>query len=135
MSVSYGGSARVDFRFSEADLIANNPLELIAPTDGFVNALDAIVQKAVTTGGTLTVRNWTTGAAVAVTGLSATIPNGAAKGSRPTVNTPATAGAASRAVKKGDRLQVFPAGFATAGDVWGILSFDSIDKRGAALPA
>jgi hypothetical protein len=132
MAEVIGRHNRLAFQFAEADLIANNPLELVSPFEGFVYGLRPIVQKTVTTGGTLTVKNFRTGSAVTVAGLSVTVANGATKGTVPTpgVSTP---GDTSLYVKVGDRLQIFPGGFATAGALNGVLSIADADVSGAKM--
>lgn len=109
----------IDLQMDQATLIANTGFELVAPCDGFIKELRATVQAAVTTGGTVTV--WIN--TVQVPGLTVTVANAAAKGSRPTVGVP-TAKTALRKVAKGDRIEVRTAGFATAGALNAFLTIE-----------
>ena len=107
---------RLPFAFSETDLLAGTSAELIAPGDGRIVGLKAIVQKAVTTGGPITASVGVT----AVDGLSVVIADGATKGT--VVSDTPTAGHATTVVAAGDRIQVTPdAAFATAGAVSGFI--------------
>lgn len=117
MSIVAGRATDLDFQFDQATLIANTSIELVSPVDGYVEALRVTVQAAPTTGGTVTVLLGDSG--VAVTGLSAAVANAAAKGTR-TVALP-TAGTDTRKVSKGDRIQIKPTSFATAGQINGAL--------------
>lgn len=117
MSIVAGKREALLFQIDQATLIANTSVELVAPFDGYVEELRSTVQAAVTTGGTLTVLLGDAG--TAVTGLSVTIANAAAKGTR--ASDTATEGTTTRAVSKGDRIQIKPTSFATAGAVNGAL--------------
>ncbi|WP_269929937.1 hypothetical protein [Aminobacter sp. HY435] len=131
MSLKTGFRLPVAFFIPQAILIANTSVEVVAPADGYINEMDTIVQAAITTGGTLTVLTGPAGA-VTVTGLSVAVANSATKGTRN--NDAATGGSATRFVKKGDRIQVKPASFATGGAVDGFLYIDTSDTS-PALPA
>lgn len=130
MSLKTGFRLPVAFTIPQAILIAGTSVEVVAPADGYINEADAIVQATVTTGGAITVLVGT--GATAVAGLSVAVANGATKGARS--NSKATAGSATRAVKKGDRIQVKPTSFATAGAVDGFIYIDTSDVS-PALPA
>lgn len=117
MSIVAGKRVALPFQIDQATLIANTSVELVAPFDGYVEELRTTVQAAVTTGGTVTVLLGDS--AVAVTGLSVTVANAATKGTR-AVDT-ATEGTTTRAVAKGDRIQIKPTSFATAGALNGSL--------------
>lgn len=106
----------VSFAISETDTLAGTSAELVSPVAGNITALYVIVQKAVTTGGPVTVSVDGT----AVDGLSAAVADAAAKGAIVT-DTP-TAGHASRAVAVGSRIQVIPdAAFNTGGAISGFV--------------
>ncbi len=125
MSNSFGGTVRLQFSINQVDLLAGTAKELIAPEDGFIAGLDTSVQIAVTTGGTVNVK---TGDALGVTvgGIVQTIANSATKGTRQ--STKSIKGDDSRAVKKGDRIAIQAASFATAGALEGVLTIQSIDS-------
>lgn len=117
MSVVAGRATALPFQFDQATLIANTSLELVSPIDGYVETLRTTVQATVTTGGAVTVLLGSGG--TAVTGLSVAVANGATKGTIGADD--ATAGTATRKVAKGDRIQIKPTGFATAGALNGVL--------------
>lgn len=107
----------LQFAINETDTLAPTNAELVSPVAGEIIRLTTIVQKAVTTGGDVTLIK---GAATAVVGLACTIADGAAKGTVVT-DTP-TFGDASTKVAVGDRIQVAPAAaFNTAGAVSGFV--------------
>jgi hypothetical protein len=126
MSLVAGELRFLPFTIGQTNLLAGTSSEVYAPTDGHIVEILTIAQVAVTTGGTITVL---TGAAGAVTvgGLTATIANGATKGSR--VSDKSNLGDATRFVAKGERIQVKPTGFATAGaiDGWLVLASTNSD--------
>ena len=119
MSISIGHNVRSQFTFIQADLVANASQELVAPADGFIVELNGIIQTNVTTGGTIKVAI----NGVDVAGLTFTVPNAATKGTR--YSATATKGSATRAVKKGDRIQIIPTSFATAGAASGFIAIAS----------
>lgn len=120
-SLTMGQQVRVDFSINETDTLAGTTYEMIAPITGFVTGLDVTVQKAVGTGGTVKVQ---TGASTDVAGATVTVADSATKGTR--YSAEATAGSSTRAVTKGDRVQVVPASaFATTGAVNGHVTFSS----------
>lgn len=108
---------RLYWVLNQVDLLAGstNSVQIIAPITGVCSGVGSIVQKAVTTGGTLTFQDGST----AFAGATITIANSAAQGAIQNV-TP-TAGDASLVITKGDQLQVVPASFATAGEVAGYI--------------
>lgn len=107
---------RLPFLFSETDLLAHTSQELVSPVAGAIVKLDVTVQKAVTTGGAITVDV----GATPVAGLSVAVADGAAKGAIGS-DTP-TAGDVSAEVAADGRIQVVPANtFATAGAVSGFV--------------
>ncbi|WP_052507985.1 hypothetical protein [Sphingomonas hengshuiensis] len=109
-------SVWLPFAINETDTLAGTSAELVAPGAGRIGRLSVVVQKAVTTGGDVTVAVGTT----AVVGLTCTIADAATKG---TVVTDApTNGDATTIVAAGDRIQIIPAAaFNTAGAVSGLL--------------
>ena len=120
MSLVVGQKVAIPFAINQVDTLAGTSAELIAPADGFVNALFVTVQVGVTTGGEVKVAVGTTD----VHGAAVTVANGATKGTRYSAS--ATKRHPSREVKKGDRIQVIPhADFATAGAVSGFVEFST----------
>lgn len=108
----------IPFDFNETDLLAGTAQNLVAPCAGYITGIRAIVQKAVTTGGAITVEANT----VAVTGLAVTVADGAAAG---TVYSDSVLKIPTGLVAAGDDLTVTPAAaFATAGAVKGYLVFE-----------
>lgn len=104
------------FAINETDTLAPTSQELLSPYAGAVTQLQVIVQKAVTTGGDVTVNV----GATPVAGLACTIADGAAKGAIVT-DTP-NVGDATTVVAAGGRIQVVPgAPFNTAGAVSGLV--------------
>lgn len=127
-----GQKVFLPFFINATDLAAATNQELIAPVSGFITEIHTVVQVAIVTGGDITVK---TGDALAVTvaGLTATIPNSAAAGSR--VSGTATAGSSTRAVTKGDRIAILSAAaFNGGGAINGQLVIESADTS-PALPA
>lgn len=114
---------RLNYNFTETDLLAGTAQTIIAPCDGYIEADTTEVTKTVTTGGDITV-------AVdgnAVTGLTNSIANSAAVGNIVT-DTPTTAHDASTQVRRGEQITITPsAEFATAGAAKGYLTFQPAD--------
>lgn len=113
-SLVMGGNVRVSGLIPQVDLLAPTARDLSSPASGGVKEFGAVIQSAVTTGGTLTLSI----GGVAVAGGVITVPNGATKGT--VIKAALTAHDLTRGVNKDDVLLVTPAGFATAGavDVW-----------------
>ncbi|MER9178928.1 hypothetical protein [Mesorhizobium sp. M0767] len=119
-TIVIGDTKNVPFAINETDTLAGTSQEILAPFNGFVNAIYVITQKAVTTGGTVKVAIGTTD----VVGATVTVPDASAKGAILSGN--ATKPSSTRAVTKGQRVQVIPdAAFATAGAVNGFVEFTS----------
>lgn len=113
MAVSYGQQYVIQFFISQTDLLAGTSQELIAPDKGVIQSIYTNVQAAVTTGGTIQAVAGT----INVAGAVVTVANAATKG---TVQSAlATVGDASQIVTAGQRIQIKPTGFATAGSVIG----------------
>lgn len=107
---------RLPFAINETDTLAGTSAELVSPVAGAIVGLSVIVQKAVTTGGDVTVLVGVT----AVDGLACTVADAAAKGT--VVSDTPTAGHATTAVAAGGRIQVAPAAaFNLAGAVSGFV--------------
>jgi hypothetical protein len=145
---------RIEFSIPSAELIANTTQYLIAPLNGFFKEMRLVVNKAVTTGGTVTpstvpavfnaeggldqtsfagtVTGDTliagSGSLGAVAGLQATVPNGATVGTLFTET--ATVDDPSTAVIKGQVIELALSGFATAGELNGYLEFDTESHSG-----
>lgn len=116
---------RVYFTMDEVALLlgTTSSPEMISPITGTISKLGVQLRKAVTTGGTVTVKVATTD----VTGLTVTVANSDAEGTAYT-DTPTTPGDASTVVNKGDRIQVVCAdAFATAGDLEGWIDITPTD--------
>jgi hypothetical protein len=127
MSLEMGTHHFLPFEFTEADLTSNTVLEFVAPVTGWVTSLRTTIQKAITTGGTLTLKAGTAGT-VNVAGAALTIADAAAVGTRALAKT--TAGDGSCQVTAGDRIRLVPASFATAGRVRGVIGFNSAGNNG-----
>lgn len=99
--------------YGQTALLAATALSWVATFDGFIEKLTHRVEKAVTTGGAITVEI----DAVAVTGLTTTVSDADATGTVAS-DVPTTAQSATTKFKKGQTITVTPAAaFATAGDV------------------
>lgn len=109
---------RIPYALNQVDLLAGstNSYQLMIPFAGTITLINTIVQKAITTGGTILIKN---AAAATVVGSTVTIANAATQGTSQLV-TP-TAGDASAVCAKNDIVQIVPASFATAGEVTGFI--------------
>lgn len=76
---------RLEFSYSQVDLLAGTTQSILCPVDGFIDGMDLIVETAVTTGGTVTLQG---GGAVfnLEGGLDTTSAPGAAQGDTPVLN-------------------------------------------------
>ena len=131
MSMVQGGSVKLDFNILAADLStggATGSFDLIAPQDGYLDAIYTTVQVAIVTGGVLAVKTGDA-LAVTVTGLNITIANSAAKGTRQSkVFTPSNA-PTNRKVLKGDRISIdVDTAFNGGGAIAGYLVLASADQ-------
>lgn len=125
MALTTGLKRAIPFDIPATELAAGTTIELVAPQAGYLDELVTIVQTAIVTGGAITVLTGDAGGTT-VAGLSATIADAAAKGSR--VTAAATAGSSTRYVAKGDRIQVVPAAaFNGGGAVRGHLVLSDAD--------
>lgn len=129
-----GEDYRFDFQIQQSDLIANNTMDFVVPFDGYVTDFVTIVDKTITTGGTLTLKtsNGSTNNPATITntvaGAVQTIANSAAKGT--TQKTVTTSGdIVTTKVSRGDRLQIIPAGFATGGSINGHIRVNSLQAN------
>lgn len=122
MALIMGNSFFMQFAINQTDTLAGTSQELVAPYGGYIEGLQTSVQIAPTTGGPVTVK--INGSAV--TGLTVTVADAAAKGTRQ-IDAPDSPGAVygiagSRQFRKGDRIEIVPdAAFATAGAISGNL--------------
>jgi pyridoxal/pyridoxine/pyridoxamine kinase len=133
MSLKAGSRRYLDFYIPQADLLAPNAIELVIPEDGVIEAVRSVVQTAITTGGTLTLKKTVTTAldTVVSAALTQTIANSATKGTQQ-LTTDLT-GLATLKVSAGDRVAIVPAGFATAGAMYGMVTLRSLSLA-PALP-
>lgn len=130
MSLKVGERIVIPFNITAALLSAGGNLNLVAPVDGYVGSLRTIVQVAIVTGGTLTLKS---GSALATTvaGISNVIADSATEGT--IVESSATLGSSTRQVTKGQRIAiVIPAAFNGGGELNGYLSFHTADISPAA---
>jgi hypothetical protein len=112
-----------DVDSNETDTLAGTAASFVAPCDGYIESLRTEVNKAVTTGGNVTVEV----AGVAVTGLSIAIADAAAIGTIQS-DTPTTPQDASTKVRRGQVVTVTPAAsFATAGAYKGRVGIQPAD--------
>jgi hypothetical protein len=117
-TLKMGETYLLPFNIPSTELLAGTTIELVAPVNGFIRKMRTTVQTAVTTGGAITVNVNT----VAVPGLSITVADAAAKGTRQE-DIPSSGGGA---VVAGDRIEIVPAAaFATAGAVSGLLEINT----------
>jgi hypothetical protein len=135
---------RLEFQIAQADLIANNTLQFVAPISGFWSKVTVAVQTTSTNTGTITAKAKPalfntelgltatlagdtlipgTGSIGPVLGLPLTVTAAAAAGT--IYSTTATAGDPSTFVVKGQLIQLVCSGFATAGAVNGSIEFSS----------
>lgn len=133
MSLKAGSRRYLDFYIPQADLLAPNAIELVIPEDGVIEAVRSVVQTAITTGGTLTVKKTVTTAldTTVSAALTTTIANGALKGAQQHLVD--LTGLSTLKFSAGDRLAILPASFATAGAVIGMVTLRSISLA-PALP-
>lgn len=126
-----GGRLPIPFEIEQTELLAGTAEEIVSPVDGYIDTLRGIVQGAVTTGGDVTVEINT----VAVTGLSITIANADAKGTRYS-DRPTTPRSSTTVVAKGDRITVTPAAaIDTAGQLNGFVEIEAAGVQGTFVAA
>lgn len=111
MAIFKEGQVVLQFFANETDLLAGTSQWLSSPLEGEIAELEVVVQKTVTTGGTVTVKN---AAGTTVASLTATVANGATAGTK--YNDTTDLNEPTRRVKKGDKIEiVLDAAFALAG--------------------
>jgi hypothetical protein len=114
------GKVFIPFEIEATELAAGTAENIVCPVAGHIYGIRGVVQEAVTTGGAVTVEVNT----VAVTGLTFTVANSDAAGTRYS-DTPTTWHDATAVVAAGDRITVTPAAaFATAGALNGVIEID-----------
>lgn len=117
------GKVFIPFEIEATELAAGTAENIVCPVAGAIAGIRGIIQEAVTTGGAVTVEVNT----VAVTGLTFTVANADAAGTR-YADTPTTWHSATTVVAAGDRITITPAAaFATAGALNGVLEIDVAD--------
>lgn len=133
MSIKAGNREFIYFAINQTDLLAGTAIEIPVPIDCVVEAVRSIVQVAVTTGGTLTLKKTVTTAldTTVSAALTTTIANGALKGAQQHLVD--LTGLSTLKFSAGDRLAILPASFATAGAVIGMVTLRSISLA-PALP-
>jgi hypothetical protein len=122
MSVKAGERYYLPVFINQVDLLAGNAVEILVPQDLVVEGFRTTIQKAITTGGTLTIKKTVTTALdtqVGANALQQTIANSATKGTQQL--TTQIDGDASLKLTAGQRVAVVPASFATAGEIIGHL--------------
>lgn len=125
MSLKTGFKINVPFELNATELAAPTNYDIVSPIDGYIDAMLSTVQTAIVTGGDITVLTGDAGGTT-VAGLTTTVANSAAKGTR--YSAQATAGSATRKVSKGDRIQIVPgAAFNGGGAVTGFLVISTSD--------
>lgn len=112
-------------QINQTDLLAPTVQDIVCPVNGFIASLRTTVQVAITTGGTIVPKVNT----VAVTGMTITIANADAKGTRKST-TPTTARSSTTVVAAGDAISLTPASFATAGAVNWTLEIETTRVQG-----
>lgn len=114
------GKVYVPFEIEATELAAGTAEQIVAPVAGNIAAIRGTVQEAVTTGGAVTVEV----GGVAVTGLTFTVANADAAGTRYS-DTPTTWHDTTTVIAAGDKITITPAAaFATAGALNGVLELD-----------
>lgn len=114
------GKIFIPWEIEETQLLAGTAESLQSPVAGWISKVRGQVQKAVTTGGPVTVEVNT----VAVVGLTFTVANGDAVGVDYS-DTPTTRHSATTVVAAGDDITITPdAAFATAGELNGVLEIE-----------
>ena len=122
MSLKAGILTHLKWSLPATELAAGTSHEIVSPVAGYIENIRAVAQVAIVTGGAVTVEINT----VAVTGLSLTVADSDAKGTR--YSDDATAGTSTRLVAKGDRIEIQPsAAFNGGGALDGFLTIRSID--------
>jgi hypothetical protein len=129
VSVSPAGRHFIPFEFTGTQLDTPTVMELVSPVKGRVARARATVVTAGTTGGDLTFEIDTT----AVDGLTISVANGAAAGTRYT-DVPSSATHASTAVSIGSRIEVIPAAaFNAAGPITGVIEIETEKVMGTVV--
>lgn len=116
-SVGRKTAVRVPFAISETDLLAGTSQYVVSPVAGNIVKAVTVAQKAVTTGGTITVEV----GGVAVNGLAVSVADGAAAGEVDS-GTPSSETHATTLVAPLGAIEIVPdASFATAGALAGYI--------------
>lgn len=119
----------VPFSFTGTQLDTPTPMELVSPVNGRISGLRAVVVTAGTTGGALTVEVETT----AVDGLTVTIADAAAAGTRYS-DVPSSPTHATTAVSIGSRIRVVPAAaFNASGPITGWVEIEAETVQGTVV--
>jgi len=129
VSVAPAGRVFLPFSFTGTQLDTPTPMELVSPVAGRVAAARASVITAGTTGGAITFEVDTT----AVDGLTLTVADGAAAGTR-YHDVPSSPTHASTAIAIGSRIEVIPAaGFNSSGPIQGMVEIEAHRAMGTVL--
>lgn len=111
------GKVQVPFSINETDLLAATSHFVVAPATGNITKVTTVVQKAVGTGGTITIEV----ATVAVDGLSVVVADSAAAGDIDS-DEPSAPDHATTAIVKDAAIEIVPAAaFATTGALNGFI--------------
>ena len=125
-NIKPNGQVFIPYEIEATELAAGTAEQLYSPCAGFIKAVDGTVQSAVTTGGPVTVEI----NGVAVTGLTFTVADAAAAGTRYT-DTPTAPRSSTTVVARGDKITITPdALFATAGQLNGVLEIEPYGVAG-----
>lgn len=114
------------WEIEQTQLLAPTAEQIVAPCAGYIKRVRGIVQAAVTTGGDITVEI----AGVAVTGLTFTVADADAAGTRYS-DIPTTPRSSTTVLAAGDKITITPsAPFATAGELNGMLEIEPLGAVG-----
>lgn len=127
--VSPATNVFLPWELEATELAAGTAENLVSPVAGYIQRIRGVTQEAIGTGGVITAEINT----VAVTGLSITVANSDAAGTRYS-DTPTTPRSATTLLAAGDRITITPsAAFATTGAVNGVLEIEPLGIVGTVV--
>jgi hypothetical protein len=122
MAMFKDGDYLLPFFINETDLLAPTIQYLVSPCDGFITEMYTVVQKTITTGGTIKVTLGSTDVVGDGAGSLLLVTHADSDAAGTVDSSQATFGSTTRAVTKGQAIKITPsAGYATAGAVNGWL--------------